>query len=184
MSETSPASGTATKPAKNKVVADRGPSAKKRVETNLIIELVHARNAHLGWLIFGTVVGGLLLWKLALVGKLVGFVLLIVAGVAGRSFLLTLLNAPGTFKAGKERIEVPHGLCRGKTVTFEYEQINHAFFLRRAVPWTRAGPILIIEADEHALAYPRDWFSSDADQQRILDLLTHQMTRKQATKAQ
>ncbi len=173
-SATSREAGDASKSGSKSSDAKSRPKKKKRdkAATGWEIELVHARNAHLGWLIFGVVVGGLLLWKLAFVGKLVGFVLLIIAGFAGRSFLLTVLNAPGTFKAEKQRIVVPQGLCKGKTVTFEYAQIKHAFFLRRAVPWTRAGPILIIEAENHALAYPRDWFSSDADQQRVLDLLT------------
>jgi len=180
VSATSPTGGAGTNPekrasAKNATPEKRTGDAKARknkAATGFEIDLLHARNSHLGWLLFGLFVGGLLLWKLAFVGKLVGFILLVTAGVAGRSFLLTVLNAPGTFKADKERIEVPQGLCRGKTVTFEYAQIKHAFFLRRAVPWTRAGPILIIEAEDHVLAYPRDWFSSDADQQRILDLLT------------
>ena len=94
-------------------------SKKKAADGPFEVELVHSRNAHLGWLIFGLVAGGVLLWKLAFVGKLLGFLLLIVAAVAGRSFLLTLLNAPGTFRARKEDIEVPQGLCRGKTVTFD-----------------------------------------------------------------
>jgi len=29
------------------------------------------------------------------------------------------------------------------------DEVEHAFFLRRAVPWTRAGPVLVIEAGRH-----------------------------------
>lgn len=158
--------------------ASAGPSKRanqgrgKRADGPMEIELVHARSSHLGWLIFGVLVGGLLLWKLAFIGKLVGFILLVVGGIAGRSFLLTMINAPGTFRLDDDKLEMPDGLCRGKTVTVEVDKVRHAFFLRRAVPWTRAGPVLIIEAGDHALAYPRDWFSSDADQQRLLEALT------------
>jgi len=181
-SAASPADGGETKPAaKAGAAASKRKSRRKnRTAYGFEIELVHARNSHLGWMIFGLVLGVLLLWKLAFVGKLIGVILLIVAGFAGRNFLLTVLNEPGTFRVEKDHIEMPEGLCRGRTVSIDYAQVKHAFFLRRAVPWTRAGPILVVEADDRALSYPRDWFSSDADQLRLLELLHTARKRAQA----
>jgi len=47
-------------------------------------------------------------------------------------------------------------------------EVKHAFFLRRAVPWTSTAPLLIVEAGGHAHVYPRDWFASEGDQYRIV----------------
>lgn len=174
----SPATGDETKTAA--AGTKRKGKRKGRTAYGFEIELVHARNSHLGWMIFGLVLGVLLLWKLAFVGKLIGVILLVVAGFAGRNFLLTVLNEPGTFRVEKDHIEMPQGLCRGRSLSFDYQQIKHAFFLRRAVPWTKAGPILVVEADDQALTYPRDWFSSDADQQRLLELLNSASQEAQA----
>ena len=64
-------------------------------------------------------------------------------------------------------VELPLGLCKGDPSKFVFGDIKHAFFLRRAVPWLRAGPVLIVEAGSQIFSYPRDWFASDSDQQRV-----------------
>lgn len=132
------------------------------------VTLVHARNTHLGWAIISLVIGILLVWKLAIVGQVLGVCFLVFAAFAGRRFVMTLLNPPGTIKVETDRVELPVGLCRGRVNELTYDQIKHVFFLRRAVPWTRAGPVLVIETSDLALTYPRDWFASESEQRRVL----------------
>jgi hypothetical protein len=46
--------------------------------------------------------------------------------------------------------------------------ITAIYFLRRSVPWNRAAPVLIVEIGERAMAFPRDWFASEADQRHVI----------------
>jgi hypothetical protein len=144
----------------------KGKSSKS--EGPFEVTLVHARNTHLGWAIVALAVGVLLVWKLAIVGQALGVISLVFAAFAARSFAMTLLNPPGTIRVEDDRVELPVGLCRGKSDALPYEQIKHVFFLRRAVPWTRAGPVLVVETADLAFTYPRDWFSSESEQRRVL----------------
>lgn len=132
------------------------------------VTLVHARNSHLGWALISIVIGVLLVWKLAIVGQVLGVLFLIFAAFAGRRFVMTLVNPPGTIKIETDKVELPLGLCRGRVNELTYDQIQHVFFLRRAVPWTRAGPVLVVETGDAAFTYPRDWFASESEQRRVL----------------
>jgi hypothetical protein len=141
------------------------------------VELVHARRSHLSWMLICLVLGALLLWKLAIIGKILGVVFLVVAVLAARRLLRTLLNEPGIICVDREQLILPLGLCRGSSREFSFADVRHAFFLRRAVPWTRAGPILIVEADDAIFSYPRDWFASEADQRSVLEAINERLGR-------
>lgn len=145
-----------------------GKARRQSLDAPFEITLVHSRNTHAGTALISLVLGVLLVWKLAIVGQVVGVVCLVVALVQGRSFLLTLLNPPGTIALGADDLALPAGLCRGKETRFGWSEVKHAFYLRRAVPWTRAGPVLVVEAGDLAFTYPRDWFASEAEQRRVL----------------
>jgi hypothetical protein len=45
------------------------------------------------------------------------------------------------------------------------------YFLRRSVPWNRSAPVLVVELGKRAMAFPRDWFATEADQRRIVHAL-------------
>ena len=126
------------------------------------------RYRHLAWMGFGVVTGALLIWKLGTVGQWVGVGLIVIGLVAAYSFARTLLFPPGTIRVGSEGVELPRGLCKGPPATFRHGDVAHAYLLRRAVPWTRAAPVLVIEAGGKAFTYPRDWFATEADQRRIV----------------
>ena len=68
--------------------------------------------------------------------------------------------------------EGPRGLCRGAPSKLRRADVSAVYFLRRAVPWTQAAPVLVVEAKGEAFIYPRDWFDSESDQRRIVDELT------------
>jgi hypothetical protein len=49
--------------------------------------------------------------------------------------------------------------------------VTAVYFLRRSVPWNRSAPVLVIELGPKAMAFPRDWFASEADQRHIIHAL-------------
>jgi hypothetical protein len=147
--------------------AGRAAAARQESEEEFQISLEHGRWRHFGWLVVGGALGVFLLMKLGTVGKGLGVILLLLGLVNLIRFARTLLRPAGTIAIGQESVRLPEGLCRGPAHTVEYRGIRHAFFLRRAVPWTRTGPILVIETDRGVFTYPRDWFATDSDQRRI-----------------
>jgi hypothetical protein len=140
------------------------------------IQLEHGRGRHLGWVLFGVVAGSLFLLKLGFIGQFLGAALIFIALLQGAEAIRTFLHAPGTFRVTDETIELPTRLCSGKQLTLSSEQLQHAFFLRRSVPWTQAGPILVVEAEDKAYSFPRDWFASDSDQRRVAMALNHRLS--------
>ena len=150
---------------------------KKPPEQALAIELVHARRSHLSWMLACLVLGVLLVWHLAIIGQILGVVLLLVSAVSARRLVRTLMNEPGVIRVDRDAVVLPVGLCRGSSRGFSFDEVKHAFFLRRAVPWTRAGPILVIEAGDEVFAYPRDWFASESDQRQVMEAINKRLGR-------
>lgn len=147
-------------------------AAAERTATDRIsVDLQHARGQHIRWILIGGILGTLFVIGLGTLGKVLGLVLLGIA--AWNAFLLvrTMLHAPGTLVIGDETVELPRGICRGAPSKVKRGEVTSAYFLRRAVPWTQASPVLVIEAGGRAFSYPRDWFAEEGDQRRILDAL-------------
>ncbi|ACY16290.1 hypothetical protein [Haliangium ochraceum] len=164
MTAPSPASGRSERRA-NAAAPTKGERlAHKTVE----VPLVHGRLGHLGWSVFGLVLGVLLLVKLGTVGQVIGGLLLLLAAYQGYAFVRTVMHEPGTIAVHEERVVLPEGLCRGTAETVPMAEVAHVFFLRRAVPWTSTGPMLVVEAGGRAFTYPRAWFESESDQLRVL----------------
>lgn len=148
---------------------DREEAAGERLE----IGLEHMRWRHFGWAVFGLIVGTLLIWKMGTVAQWLGVVLLGLGAWASWNFARTLIYEAGAIVVDGGKVVLPRGVCRGKPVELKRADIAHAYLLRRAVPWTRAAPVLIIEAGERAYAFPRDWFATEADQRRVIHSLAH-----------
>ncbi len=134
----------------------------------LTIGLEHMRFRHLSWTGIGIVVGALLIWKLGTVAQWAGVGLIGFGLWAGYNFARTLLYPAGTIIVDEAGVELPRGLCKGEPSKFKLGEVAHAYLLRRAVPWTRAAPVLVVEAGGKAFSYPRDWFLTEADQRRVV----------------
>ena len=163
-----PAPGSATRGRRGAREATPDLKADQPTAGGLRVGLEHMRYRHLAWMGFGVITGTLLIWKLGSVGQWLGAVLLAVGAVATYSFVRTLLFPAGTISIGDDGVELPRGLCRGAPAKFALAEVDHAYLLRRAVPWTRAAPVLVIEAGGKPFAYPRDWFVTEADQRRVV----------------
>ncbi|HEU5055188.1 MAG TPA: hypothetical protein VFU21_01625 [Kofleriaceae bacterium] len=157
--------------------AARAAAARQESESEFQISLEHGRWRHFSWLAVGSGLGIFLVWKLGTVGKGLGVVLLVLGAVNLVRFARTLLRPAGSIAVSEDSVKLPDGLCRADAHTIEYRGIRHAFFLRRAVPWTRTGPILVIETDRGVFSYPRDWFATDSDQRRIAHAIHRRLGR-------
>ena len=161
-----PVAGSADADAKDR---DRDEPSGDRLE----IGLEHMRWRHFGWAVFGLIVGTLLIWKMGTVAQWLGVGLIGLGIWAAINFARTLLFEAGSIVVDGKRVVLPRGVCRGAPVELDRAAIAHAYLLRRAVPWTRAAPVLVIEAGDHAYLFPRDWFATEADQRRVIHALAH-----------
>lgn len=162
---TKPEAATKAKPEAEPTVTGDG---KAGVVT---IELHHARNHHLRWVVLGLVLGGLCVTQLGTLGQAAGVVLLGLAGWAAFRVVETLRHPAGTLVIGDAKVSLPRGLCRGEPLELARTAVTAGYLLRKAVAWHQAAPVLVIEADGKVLSYPRDWFATEADQRRALDAL-------------
>ncbi|MCP4446472.1 MAG: hypothetical protein GY811_14170 [Myxococcales bacterium] len=163
------------KPTRGKPPADTSEERPIDDGKPIKITLLHGRGRHLGWVLFGGIAGGLLLWRFGSIGQALGLLLLAIAIQQGYRLAQTVLHAAGTFQVDGENVLVPTGLCSGAELKLQRSQIDHVFFLRRSVPWTQAGPLLIIETEGKSYSFPRDWFASDSDQRRVEMALNRQL---------
>jgi hypothetical protein len=163
VSSSSRARGSAAKP-KSRLESDDTQLAGGRLE----VGLEHMRYRHAAWMAFGIILGILMVWKLGDVGKAIGLVLIGVGGFAAYSFVRTLLFPAGSIVVSDDGAELPRGLCKGEPEKVAITDVKHVYLLRRSVPWTRAAPVLVIEAQGKAFTYPRDWFITEADQRRVV----------------
>ncbi len=137
------------------------------------VELAHTRGAHLRWTLIGGGLGLACVLVLGTLGKGLGVILLVLAAWAAFKLVLTYRHPPGTIVIDGDDVALPRGLCQGEPSRHKRGDVTSAYFLRRSVPWTRAAPVLVVEAAGKAYAYPRDWFASESDQRRVLDALSN-----------
>lgn len=129
---------------------------------------------------FGIVVGALLIWKLGTVGVWVGVALVLTGAYRAWQLAQTFIYAPGTIKVTATQVELPRGLCLPRPITVAPSDVTAVYFLRRSVPWNRSSPVLVVELGAKALAYPRDWFASEADQRHVVHALMQPAARAAA----
>ena len=135
------------------------------------LELEVSRQHPLSWVLGGSIVGSLLIWKLGTLGAWGGVVLVALAAFHAWRLVQTLLHPPGVVVVTDREVVLPRGPCKPRPVTVDRGDITSVYFLRRSVPWNMLAPVLVIEAGPRALLFPRDWFASEADQRRLMHAL-------------
>ena len=147
------------------------PEKRERGAGTTEIELEVSRQRSITWVILGLILGALLVWKLGTVAMWVG-VFLIATGLYHTWRLVqTLLHPPGTIVVSENQVSLPRGLCLPRPVVANRQDVTAVYFLRRSVPWNHAAPVLVIELGARAMAFPRDWFASEADQRHVIHAL-------------
>jgi hypothetical protein len=135
------------------------------------VELESSRQRYIGWAVFGIVVGSLLVWRLGTVAVYAGFILIAIGVVRAAQLVQTFLQPAGAIVVGDDEVRLPLGLHRAHPLTVSPALVTAVYFLRRSVPWNRSAPVLVVEVGDRALAYPRDWFASEADQRHLVHAL-------------
>jgi hypothetical protein len=146
----------------------RGERSGSRPARPTQIELEVSRQRSIGWTIFGLIVGGLLIHGLGTVGVWVGIALVAAGAYHAWQLIQTVLHPPGTIAVSETEVVLPRGLCMPRPVVVTPADITAIYFLRRSVPWNHAAPVLVVELGERAMAFPRDWFASEADQRHVI----------------
>ncbi|HEY4243771.1 MAG TPA: hypothetical protein VGM88_28355 [Kofleriaceae bacterium] len=156
----------------------REKGAEKSVEKSplgragrLAIELEVNKQRSIGWVLFGSVLAVLMLWKLGTVAHWAAYGLILY--VAWHLYLLSqmLMHAPGTIIVTRDSVELPRGLCMSNPKKLTPKDVTAVYFLRRSVPWNKSAPVLVVELGDEAIAFPREWFASEADQRQVLNAL-------------
>lgn len=135
------------------------------------IELEVSRQRWITWTIGGIVGGALLVAKLGTVGVWVGYVLIALGLFRAYQLAMSFRYPAGKFVISEDKVSLPRGAYRPQPIEVEPSAVTASYFLRRSVPWNRSAPVLVIELGDKALAYPRDWFASEADQRHIIHAL-------------
>ena len=149
------------------------------------IELEVSRQRAIGWTAFGLIVGALLMWKLGTVGVWVGVVLIVIGAFRAWELVQSFVYPPGTITVSDREVSLPRGLCMPHPVRVAPADVTAVYFLRRSVPWNRSAPVLVVEIGHHAMAFPRDWFASEADQRKVVHaLLRNASTQGDPTRVQ
>jgi hypothetical protein len=120
------------------------------------------------WTAFGVIAGVFLIVMMGTVAQWVGVVLIGIGALSGWSLARTFIYPPGTIVVDDDAVSLPRGLCTKKIDSHPIKTVTAAYFLRRSVPWTRAAPVLVIEAAGQAYTYPRDWFVNEAAQRQVI----------------
>lgn len=139
--------------------------------SSVAIELEVSRKTTVGWSAFGILFGTLLILKLGTVGVWIGIGLVIFGVYRAWKVVETYLNPPGTIKITDSEVVLPRGLSTSRPHTVKPSEVTAVYFLRRSVPWNNSSPVLVVELGDRAIAYPRDWFASEADQRHIVHAL-------------
>jgi hypothetical protein len=167
-SPSSPATGDESKDPFRKEDPDRAPT--ETVE----IDLEVSRQRWIAWAIGGTVGGVLLILKLGTVGVWAGYLVVALGLLRAYQLVMSFVHPAGKIVIGPKQVSLPRTIHRGNPLVVEASKVTAIYFLRRSVPWNRSAPVLVIELGEQALAYPRDWFVSEADQRRVVRaILSH-----------
>lgn len=135
------------------------------------IELEVSRQRWITWTIGGIVGGALLVAKLGTVGVWAGYVLIAVGLFRAFQLAMSFMHPAGKFEIARDKVRLPRGAYKGRPLEVEPSAITASYFLRRSVPWNKSSPVLVVELGDKAMAYPRDWFASEADQRHVIHAL-------------
>lgn len=121
--------------------------------------------------IIGVALGLVLVLKTAILGQIIGALLVAWGLYHAARWLVATNRGAATLAVRGDRVTLPRKAHKSIEAAIPTEQITAAYLLRHASPWHKAAPTLVIEAGREAFVYPRDWFASETDQRRIIDAI-------------
>lgn len=137
----------------------------------MTVELEVSRQRWIAWTIGGIVGGALLVAKLGTVGVWAGYVLIALGLYRGYQLAMSLIHPAGKIVVAPKQVILPRGIHRPRPLEVAPSAVTAVYFLRRSVPWNRSAPVLVVELGDKVMAFPRDWFASEADQRHVVHAL-------------
>jgi len=168
VSQSSPGTGAAT--------SSDARRDERRAADSVEIELEVSRQRQISWAVGGTLLGLLMVWKMGTVAVWGGGVLIAIGLYRAFELVQSFRNPPGTIIVSDREVVLPRGLHQAKPLRVAPSEVTAVYFLRRSVPWNRSSPVLVVELGDKALAFPRDWFASEADQRHVVHALLAHLT--------
>jgi hypothetical protein len=153
--------------------ADEGQDHKTTVE----VELAAARWRHFLWAAAGITIGLVMILRMEEIGLVLGGAVLLGGLLSLRSFVMTLIHAPGTIEVRESDVVLPEKVCGRHIRSIPLAELRNAYLLRRALPWNHTGPVLVVETRRGVFHYPRDWFAGEGDQRRVFTTLNRRLGR-------
>ncbi len=166
-----PASASSPETGRDKQSPFRRDDPKRAPLDTVEIELEVSRQRWITWTIGGILGGALLVWKLGTVGVWAGYVLIALGLFRAYQLVMSFVHPAGTFVISEDKVILPRGIHRSSALEVEPSAVTATYFLRRSVPWNRSAPVLVVELGDQAMAFPRDWFASEADQRHVIHAL-------------
>ncbi len=184
MSLISPATGVQTEESRAGAATSSGglgaPPVVASSDESLVVPLYHARWRHFAWAAILGGLGILLIGSLGPFGRIAGLALVALAIAPAIEFGRTLAHEAGTIGVNSATVALPPRVCAGTSAEVPFNDVKHAYFLRRMLPWMTTGPLLVVETVRGTFAYPRDWFASEADQRRVVTTINRHLARRSA----
>lgn len=170
MSSSSPATGVESR---GRQRAAGSGEARFAPEVPLDVELHHARWPRLAGAVVAGGVAPVAFYFLGGVGVVIGLAAMVSAIGQALDFARTLRYPPGTIQLTRGQVVLPIGLCGGRAATVPIADVRHVLLLRRAVPYSAGGSLLVVETTQGIFEYPRPWFASEDDALRVAVSLRH-----------
>ena len=158
---------TATKPS----VATQGGKGSVKLPNHFDVVLAAGGLQRAVWVLISIVIGVLCISKLGIVAQWVGVALVLWGAYGGVQCLNALRNKPSRFVLSGDTVRLPTGIANGATVELSMESVNHVYLRRRSTPPFTSSPLLVVETENKAFTYPRDWFANEADQMLVGSVL-------------
>jgi hypothetical protein len=147
------------------------PRRARAAGDTLEVELIGSRQRSIGWVVGGIVLGVILITHLGTVGVWTGYALVAWGVVHALLLVRSFVWPVGTIVVTEREVSLPRGPHRGRPVVVKPADVTAVYLLRKAVPWNKAAPVLVVELGTRALLFPRDWFATEADQRHVVHAL-------------
>ncbi len=131
------------------------------------MELAHSRGNILIGIAFRCVLTKLAMDYLGGVGIVLGVYWLFRSAELAYLFVRTLRHPPGKIQVKRNEVILPFRLCVASASTLKPSDIRNVYVLRRAVPYSAGGSLLVVETAHGTFEYPRAWFAADGDPARV-----------------
>ena len=133
------------------------------------IELDSGAGRHFFWMLVRLVLAGVLILRMGTAFGWVAGGLLAAFGVRSAIlFVRSAIRQAAVVTVVGNRLLLPRTPTSTRIDAVPLRDVRHCYLLKRAVPWTMSGPVVVVETASQVWNLPRDWFKQDDDPHRLV----------------